>query len=188
MHTFTLAGGCFWCLETVYERLKGVERVVSGYTGGRRPNPTYEQVCSGATGHAEAIQVTYDPAVISDREMLEIFFVFHDPTSLNQQGPDVGTQYRSAIFYNSPDQEQLARDMIAELERDNTFGQPIVTELKPLDVFYPAEARHQEYYRRHPTQPYCAAVIGPTVAKLRASYGSRLKTSTVDGRQSTDGA
>jgi peptide-methionine (S)-S-oxide reductase len=188
MHTFTLAGGCFWCLETVYERLKGVERVTSGYTGGRRPNPTYEQVCSGATGHAEAIQVTYDPAVISDHEVLEIFFAFHDPTSLNRQGPDVGTQYRSAIFYNSPDQEQLAREMIAELERDNTFGQPIVTELKPLDVFYPAEARHQEYYRRHPTQPYCAAVIGPKVAKLRASYGSRLKTSTVDGRQSTDGA
>lgn len=187
MHTFTLAGGCFWCLETVYERLKGVERVTSGYTGGRRPNPTYEQVCSGATGHAEAIQVTYDPAVISDHEVLEIFFAFHDPTSLNRQGPDVGTQYRSAIFYNSPDQEQLAREMIAELERDNTFGQPIVTELEPLDVFYPAEARHQEYYRRHPTQPYCAAVIGPKVAKLRAGYGSRLKTSTVDGRQSTDG-
>ena len=175
MNTLTLAGGCFWCLETIYERLKGVEQVVSGYTGGRRANPTYEQVCSGATGHAEAIQVTYDPSVISDREMLEIFFAFHDPTSLNRQGPDVGTQYRSAIFYNSPEQEQLARDVIAELEQNATFDRPIVTELKPLDAFYPAEAAHQEYYRRHPTQPYCAAVIGPTVAKLRAGYGGKLR-------------
>jgi peptide-methionine (S)-S-oxide reductase len=175
MNTLTLAGGCFWCLETIYERLKGVERVVSGYTGGRRANPTYEQVCSGATGHAEAIQVTYDPNVISDREMLEIFFAFHDPTSLNRQGPDVGTQYRSAIFYNSPEQEQLAREVIAELERNATFDRPIVTELKPLDAFYPAEAAHQEYYRRHPTQPYCAAVIGPKVAKLRAGYGGKLR-------------
>lgn len=175
MNTLTLAGGCFWCLETIYERLKGVERVVSGYTGGRRANPTYEQVCSGATGHAEAIQVTYDPSIISDREMLEIFFAFHDPTSLNRQGPDVGTQYRSAIFYNSPEQEQLAREVIAELERNATFDRPIVTELKPLDAFYPAEAAHQEYYRRHPTQPYCAAVIGPKVAKLRAGYGGKLR-------------
>ena len=175
MNTLTLAGGCFWCLETIYERLKGVERVVSGYTGGRRANPTYEQVCSGATGHAEAIQVTYDPSIISDREILEIFFAFHDPTSLNRQGPDVGTQYRSAIFYNSPEQEQLAREVIAELERNATFDRPIVTELKPLDAFYPAEAAHQEYYRRHPTQPYCAAVIGPKVAKLRAGYGGKLR-------------
>ncbi len=174
MPTLTLAGGCFWCLETIYERLKGVEKVVSGYTGGRRANPTYEQVCSGATGHAEAIQVTYDSSVISDREMLEIFFAFHDPTTLNRQGPDVGTQYRSAIFYNSPEQEQLAREVIADLERNATFDRPIVTELKPLDVFYPAEPGHQEYYRRHPTQPYCAAVIGPKVAKLRAGYGEKL--------------
>jgi peptide-methionine (S)-S-oxide reductase len=175
MPTLTLAGGCFWCLETIYERLRGVERVVSGYTGGRRANPTYEQVCSGATGHAEAIQVTYDSSVISDREMLEIFFAFHDPTTLNRQGPDVGTQYRSAIFYNSPEQEQLAREVIAELERNATFDRPIVTELKPLDVFYPAEPGHQEYYRRHPTQPYCAAVIGPKVAKLRAGYGGKIR-------------
>ena len=174
MPTLTLAGGCFWCLETIYERLKGVEKVVSGYTGGRRANPTYEQVCSGATGHTEAIQVTYDSSVISDREMLEIFFAFHDPTTLNRQGPDVGTQYRSAIFYNSPEQEQLAREVIADLERNATFDRPIVTELKPLDVFYPAEPGHQEYYRRHPTQPYCAAVIGPKVAKLRAGYGEKL--------------
>lgn len=175
MPTLTLAGGCFWCLETIYERLKGVEKVVSGYTGGRRANPTYEQVCSGATGHAEAIQVTYDSSVISDREMLEIFFAFHDPTTLNRQGPDVGTQYRSAIFYNSPEQEKLAREVIADLERNATFDRPIVTELKPLDVFYPAEPGHQEYYRRHPTQPYCAAVIGPKVAKLRAGYGGKLR-------------
>jgi peptide-methionine (S)-S-oxide reductase len=175
MPTLTLAGGCFWCLETIYERLKGVEKVVSGYTGGRRANPTYEQVCSGATGHAEAIQVTYDSSVISDREMLEIFFAFHDPTTLNRQGPDVGTQYRSAIFYNSPEQEKLAREVMADLERNATFDRPIVTELKPLDVFYPAEPGHQEYYRRHPTQPYCAAVIGPKVAKLRAGYGEKLR-------------
>jgi peptide-methionine (S)-S-oxide reductase len=175
MPTLTLAGGCFWCLETIYERLKGVEKVVSGYTGGRRANPTYEQVCSGATGHAEAIQVTYDASVISDREMLEIFFAFHDPTTLNRQGPDVGTQYRSAIFYNSPEQEKLAREVIADLERNATFDRPIVTELKPLDVFYPAEAAHQEYYRRNPTQPYCAAVIGPKVAKLRAGYGEKMR-------------
>jgi peptide-methionine (S)-S-oxide reductase len=175
MPTLTLAGGCFWCLETIYERLKGVEKVVSGYTGGRRANPTYEQVCSGATGHAEAIQVTYDSSVISDREMLEIFLAFHDPTTLNRQGPDVGTQYRSAIFYNSPEQEKLAREVMADLERNATFDRPIVTELKPLDVFYPAEPGHQEYYRRHPTQPYCAAVIGPKVAKLRAGYGEKLR-------------
>ncbi|HET9605388.1 MAG TPA: peptide-methionine (S)-S-oxide reductase MsrA [Gemmatimonadales bacterium] len=175
MPTLTLAGGCFWCLETIYERLKGVEKVVSGYTGGRRANPTYEQVCSGATGHAEAIQVTYDSSVISDREMLKIFFAFHDPTTLNRQGPDVGTQYRSAIFYNSPEQEKLAREVMADLERNATFDRPIVTELKPLDVFYPAEPGHQEYYRRHPTQPYCAAVIGPKVAKLRAGYGEKLR-------------
>jgi peptide-methionine (S)-S-oxide reductase len=175
MSTFTLAGGCFWCLETIYERLRGVERVESGYTGGRRPNPTYEQVCSGATGHAEAVRITYDPAVISDHEILEIFFAFHDPTTLNRQGPDVGTQYRSAIFYDSPEQERLARDVIAGLERDHLFDSPIVTEVAPLDVFYPAEEGHREYYRRHSTQPYCSAVIGPKVAKLRMKYGERLK-------------
>jgi len=175
MHTITLAGGCFWCLEAVYERLKGVSQVDSGYTGGRVPNPTYVQVCSGATGHAEATQITYDPAVISDREILEIFFAFHDPTTLNRQGPDIGTQYRSAIFYDSPEQEQLAREVIAELERERVFRQPIVTEIKPLTTFYPAEAGHRAYYRRHPDQPYCSAVIAPKVAKLRQKYGEKMK-------------
>ena len=176
----TFAGGCFWCLETVFARLRGVERVVSGYTGGRRANPTYEQVCTGATGHAEAVQVTFDPDVISYRELLEIFFAFHDPTTLDRQGPDVGTQYRSAIFCHSPEQEAAAREAIAQLEAEQVFGDPIVTEIRPLDAFYPAEIRHQDYYRQHSTQPYCAAVIGPKVAKLRAAYGARLKESRVE--------
>ena len=175
METATLAGGCFWCLETVFARLRGVERVVSGYTGGRRANPTYEQVCTGATGHAEAVQVTFDPDVISYRELLEIFFAFHDPTTRDRQGPDVGTQYRSAIFYQSPEQETAARGVIVTLEAGQVFGQPIVPEVKPLEAFYPAEARHQDYYRQHSTQPYCAAVIGPKVAKLRSAYAARLK-------------
>lgn len=175
MSTFTLAGGCFWCLEAVYERLKGVTRVDSGYTGGRTPNPTYERVCAGTTGHAEATQVTYDPTVISDREILEIFFAFHDPTTLNRQGPDIGTQYRSAIFYNSPEQEQLAREVMAELARERVFPRPIVTEVKPLGPFYPAEEGHRAYYRQHPDKPYCAAVIAPKVAKLRKRYGEKLK-------------
>lgn len=180
--TLTVGGGCFWCLETVFERLQGVEGVMSGYAGGRRPNPTYEQVCSGATGHAEVTQITFDPAQISARELLELFFAFHDPTTLNAQGPDVGTQYRSIILTNSPAQEAAARDVIAELERDDVFGAPIVTEVVPLDVFWPAEAYHRQYFQRHPEQAYCAAMIAPKVAKLRRSYAERLKPDPVQGR------
>jgi len=173
--TLTVGGGCFWCLEAVFEKLQGVEGVTSGYAGGRRPNPSYEQVCSGATGHAEVIQIAFDPAVISARDLLELFFAFHDPTTLNQQGPDIGTQYRSAIFFNSPEQERAAREVIAELTRDDAFGAPIVTEVTPLDTFWPAEAYHQQYFQRNPAKAYCAAMIAPKVAKLRRGYADRLK-------------
>jgi peptide-methionine (S)-S-oxide reductase len=172
----TVAGGCFWCLETVFERLRGVERVVSGYTGGTVPHPSYEAVCSGTTGHAEAVQITFDPAVISYRQLLEIFFAFHDPTTPNRQGADVGTQYRSAIFYHSPDQEQSAREVIASLEAERIWPAPIVTEVVPLETFYPAEAYHQSYYQRNPAQAYCQATIAPKVAKLRRHYAAALKT------------
>jgi peptide-methionine (S)-S-oxide reductase len=171
----TLAGGCFWCLEAVYNELRGVERVVSGYAGGQVAQPTYEQVCSGRTGHAEVVQLTFDPAVISFREILEVFFTIHDPTTLNRQGADVGTQYRSAIFYHSPEQEQTARDVIAQLEADATWRDPIVTELQPLPEFYPAEAYHQDYFARNPAQPYCQIIIAPKVAKARERYLARLK-------------
>ncbi len=169
----TLAGGCFWCLEAVYTELRGVERVISGYAGGSVANPTYEQVCSGRTGHAEVVQVTFDPSEISYRELLEVFFTIHDPTTLNRQGADVGTQYRSAIFFVSPEQEQTARDVIAELQ--DTWTNPIVTEVVPLERFYPAEAYHQDYYARNPYQPYCQVVIAPKVAKAREKYLARLK-------------
>lgn len=165
-------------METVFERLRGVERVVSGYAGGKRPNPTYEQVCSGATGHAEVIQVTFDPEQISYRELVELFFAFHDPTTLNAQGPDVGTQYRSIILTGSPGQEATAREVIGELTREGVFDAPIVTEVKPLEVFWPAEAYHQHYFELHPDQAYCAATIAPKVAKLRRGYAARLKPET----------
>ena len=170
----TVAGGCFWCLEAVFERLKGVERVESGYAGGRALNPTYEQVCSGMTGHAEVVQLSFDPAVISYRELLELFFAFHDPTTLNRQGPDSGTQYRSAIFTHAAAQAETAAAVIAELTRDKVFDDPIVTEVLPLDRFYPAEVYHQGYFARNQSQPYCRAVIAPKVAKLRQKYASRL--------------
>ena len=173
--TLTIGGGCFWCLETIFERLKGVERVVSGYAGGRRAKPTYEQVCSGATGHAEVIQITFDPATITVRELIELFFAFHDPTTLNAQGIDIGTQYRSAIFFNSPAQESVARAVIAELTSEDAFGAPIVTEVTPLDTFWPAEAYHQQYFQRNPAKAYCAATIAPKVGKLRRGYADRLK-------------
>jgi len=173
----TLAGGCFWCLEAVFERPKGVERVVSGYTGGSLPNPTYHAVCTGMTGHAEAIQVSFDPAVIGYRELLELFFAFHDPTTLNRQGPDSGTQYRSAIFYHSPDQRLAAEGVIADLTAQRVFDRPIVTEVVPAPEFYPAEAYHQQYFDRNGGQPYCQAMIAPKVAKLRAKYLARLKAS-----------
>jgi peptide-methionine (S)-S-oxide reductase len=172
--TATIAGGCFWCVEAVFQKLKGVERVVSGYIGGTVPDPTYEQVCTGRTGHAEAIQVTFDPAVISYRELLEIFFAFHDPTTLDRQGPDSGTQYRSAIFPHDEEQRRTAESVIAELERNQTFDAPIVTTIEPATTFYPAEQYHQDYYRRNPNQPYCAVMITPKLAKLRKLYAERI--------------
>ena len=171
----TLAGGCFWCVEAVFERLNGVHGVVSGYIGGRHPNPSYEAVCTGVTGHAEATQVTFDPDVISFRELLEVFFAFHDPTTLNRQGADVGTQYRSAIFPHTPEQRTTAQQVIAELTRSKVFDAPIVTTIEEPAPFYPAEAYHQGYFRKHPDQPYCAAVISPKVSKLRSKYRDRLK-------------
>jgi len=173
--TATLAGGCFWCLEAVFERLKGVERVVSGYAGGSRPAPTYEQVSSGTTGHAECIQVTFDPAVLPYRDLLRIYFAFHDPTTMDRQGPDVGTQYRSAIFWHDAAQQATARQVIAELTKDGVFGAPIVTEVVPLGAFTAAEGSHQGFYDRNQNQPYCRAVIAPKVAKLRKLYADRLK-------------
>ena len=170
----TFAGGCFWCLEAVFQNLRGIERVVSGYIGGEVENPTYEQVCSGQTGHAEAIQVTFDPSIISYRELLELFFAFHDPTTLNRQGPDTGTQYRSAIFPHDALQRHSAESMIEELTRNQTFDDPIVTAIERDATFYPAEEYHQNYYRRNPKQSYCAVVIGPKIAKLRQGFAGRL--------------
>jgi peptide-methionine (S)-S-oxide reductase len=171
----TLAGGCFWCLEAAFSELKGVERVESGYTGGSVSNPSYEAVCTGKTGHAEVVQVTFDPAVISLSDLLHIFFTIHDPTTLNQQGGDVGTQYRSAVFYHSPAQKAETERVIAELAAEKVWDDPIVTEVKPLDKFYPAEEYHRDYYSRNPNQGYCRAVIAPKVAKVRKLYFDRLK-------------
>ncbi len=171
----TFAGGCFWCLEAVFVRLSGVERVVSGYIGGHVANPSYQQVCSGDTGHAEAIQISFDPAAISYRTLLELFFAFHDPTTLNRQGPDAGTQYRSGIFTHSPAQRTEAERIIAELTAEGVFDSPIVTEVVPAPAFYPAEAYHQDYFERNPVQPYCQAMVAPKVAKLRAKYSALLR-------------
>lgn len=171
----TLAGGCFWCLEAVFQDLKGVRRVVSGYAGGTVPDPSYEAVCSGRTGHAEVVQVTFDPDELAYRDLLAVFFGIHDPTTLNRQGPDVGTQYRSATFFHSPEQERVARELIAELERQGIWDAPIVTEVAPLQVFYPAESYHQDYFRRNPGQGYCRAVIAPKVARFRKEHIARLK-------------
>jgi peptide-methionine (S)-S-oxide reductase len=171
----TLAGGCFWCLEAVYDELNGVLDVLSGYSGGRVINPSYKAVCTGATGHAEVVQVTFDPQVISYRELLELFFTIHDPTSLNRQGADVGTQYRSAIFYHSPEQKAIAEQIIHEMDNENIWGKPIVTELTPFSIFYPAEDYHQEYFKRNPYQGYCMAVIAPKVSKFRNKYFDKLK-------------
>ena len=171
----TLAGGCFWCLEAVFGELRGVERVESGYTGGHVHEPTYKQVCTGMTGHAEAVQVTYDPRAISYRDLLEVFFTIHDPTTLNRQGADVGTQYRSAVFYQTPEQKRVAEEVITELNAAHVWDAPIVTEVVPLTEFYAAEEYHREYFRRNPEQGYCRAVIAPKVAKFRKQYLERLK-------------
>jgi peptide-methionine (S)-S-oxide reductase len=170
----TLGGGCFWCLDAVYRRLRGVTGVVSGYAGGTTRKPTYEAVCGGNTGHAEVVQVTFDPAVVSYREILEVFFGTHDPTTLNRQGGDVGTQYRSVIFYHSPEQREAAEAMIAELERDQVFDRPVVTELAPLPEFHAGEAYHQDYFARNPGQGYCQAVIAPKVSKFRRRFADKL--------------
>ena len=171
----TLAGGCFWCLEAVYLDLRGVERVVSGYAGGHAENPTYRQVCDGTTGHAEVVQITFDPREVTFRELLEVFFTIHDPTTLNRQGGDIGTQYRSAIFYHTDEQQQTAREVVAALEAEGVWDAPIVTEIVPLDVFYPAEDYHQNYFARNPDQPYCNAVVAPKVSKFRKKFLERLK-------------
>ena len=173
--TATLAGGCFWCLEAVFERLKGVERVVSGYSGGSVDNPSYEQVCGGTTGHAEAVQVTFDPGEIPFRDILEVFFTAHDPTTLNRQGADIGTQYRSAVFCHSEEQRATAEQVIRQLEDDKVWNAPIVTEIAPFDKFYPAEDYHQRFYTSNADHPYCRAVIHPKLAKLRQHHASRLK-------------
>ena len=171
----TLASGCFWCTEAVFSIVKGVEKVEPGYTGGSKPNPTYEEVSTGATGHAEAVQVTFDPNMISFKEILEIFFDTHDPTTMNRQGPDVGTQYRSVIFYHDEVQKAAAEAMIAELTKEEIWDKPIVTRVEPFKAFYKAEDYHKDYYKRHPESAYCQQVITPKIAKLQQRYYSKLK-------------
>lgn len=171
----TLAGGCFWCLEAVYKELRGVSRVVSGYAGGHVESPTYREVCDGTTGHAEVVQITFDPSAVSYKELLEVFFTIHDPTTLNRQGGDVGTQYRSAVFYHTPEQRETAEQVIAEMTAARVWDSSIVTEVAPLDKFYPAEDYHQNYFEKNPSQPYCSAVIAPKVSKFRKLFLDRLK-------------
>ncbi|MCW5797795.1 MAG: peptide-methionine (S)-S-oxide reductase MsrA [Nitrospira sp.] len=170
MEVATLAGGCFWCLEAVYDQVKGVQSVESGYIGGQVDAPTYEQVCGGRTGHAEAVRVTFDPVVVGFRDLLEIFFAIHDPTTRNRQGNDVGTQYRSAIFYHTPEQQQAAQDMIAAVSQERLYPNPVVTEVVPATQWYEAEAYHQEYFARNPLEGYCTYVVGPKVAKFRQRF------------------
>ncbi|HEY3217242.1 MAG TPA: peptide-methionine (S)-S-oxide reductase MsrA [Candidatus Eisenbacteria bacterium] len=179
--TATLAGGCFWCLEAVFEQIEGVDHVASGYSGGTVPEPSYERVCSGQTGHAEVVQITFDPDKIGYRDLLEVFFAFHDPTTPNRQGADVGTQYRSAIFTHDAGQRATAEQVIQELTAAKVFDQPIVTEVTPFEGFYKAEAYHQGYYRQNAGQPYCRATITPKIAKLRAKYSSLLKGASTAG-------
>ena len=173
----TLAGGCFWCLEAVYDELKGVESVESGYMGGHKAAPTYREVCEGKTGHAEVVRITFDPAVISFGELLEVFFVIHDPTTMNRQGNDVGTQYRSAIFYHSPEQKAAAEETIARLNAEKLWNGPIVTEVVPSSTFYVAEDYHQEYFARNPAQPYCMFIVAPKVIKFRKEFLAKRKKS-----------
>ena len=175
MDLATLAGGCFWCLEAVFEQLRGVAGVTSGYAGGHVPHPIYEAVCTGTMGHAEVVQIAFDPAVVTYRELLEVFFTLHDPTTLNQQGPDTGTQYRSAIFYHTAEQRAVAEQVIKEIEAAKLWDDPVVTEVVPFTEFYPAEEYHRGYFRRNPNQAYCRAVVAPKVAKLRKHYFEKLK-------------
>jgi peptide-methionine (S)-S-oxide reductase len=171
----TLAAGCFWCTEAAFQIIKGVERIEPGYTGGNVPNPSYEQVSTGTTGHAEAAQISFDPKVISYKEILEIYFSIHDPTSLNRQGADVGTQYRSAIFYHNQEQKTTAEALIAELAKEVIWDKPIVTSVEPLKVFYKAETYHKDYYKKHPKEPYCQIVIAPKIAKLQQRFFDKIK-------------
>lgn len=171
----TLGGGCFWCLEAVYDEMEGVDSVESGYMGGQSPKPTYEQVCSGKTGHVEVVQVTFDPSVTTYREILDVFFAIHDPTTLNRQGNDAGTQYRSVIYTHSPEQKKTAEDVIAELTGDKVFSGPIVTTVEPVQEFYIAEDYHQEYFRNHPNQSYCSYVVSPKVSKFRTKFAAKVR-------------
>jgi peptide-methionine (S)-S-oxide reductase len=173
----TLGGGCFWCVEGVFQETEGVVSAISGYMGGAKPNPTYEQVCSGKTGHVEVVQLTFDPAVISYEVILKIFFTVHDPTTLNRQGNDVGTQYRSVIFYHSPEQQVTAAVVITVLTTDKLFEAPIVTAVEAAAEFYPAEDYHQRYFENNPYQPYCAFVVAPKVQKFRRKFADRMKKS-----------
>jgi peptide-methionine (S)-S-oxide reductase len=171
----TFGGGCFWCLEAVFEQLQGVLKVECGYAGGTTPNPNYHDVCEGDTGHAEVVQVTFDPAVVSYQDILDVFFAIHDPTTLNRQGNDVGTQYRSVILYHSPEQKRAAEEKAAQLTAERTFDAPIVTDIAPLGRFYNAEAYHRGYFRENPGQPYCQYVVTPKIAKFRKQFANRLK-------------
>lgn len=175
LETTTIAGGCFWCIEAVFLEIEGVHAVLPGYTGGTTASPGYQEVCTGSTDHAEAVQVIFDPVRISYRTILEVFFSVHDPTTANRQGPDIGTQYRSAIFYHSDEQRAIATELIEELNGARLFRKPIVTQIAPLDKFYPAEDYHRQYFSRHPEQTYCQTVISPKVSKLRQQWAARLK-------------
>lgn len=173
----TLGGGCFWCIESAFKQVQGILDAESGYAGGHLANPTYEQVCNGTTGHAEVVRLAFDPNQISYREILEILFALHDPTQLNRQGNDIGPQYRSAIFTHDDQQHEVATAIIAEMEQDKTWAEPIVTIVEPLSNYYPAEAYHRDYYANNPQQPYCAMVVGPKLAKFKQTFASRLKPS-----------
>ena len=175
LQTATLAGGCFWCLEAVYDEIKGVQGVESGYAGGSMPNPSYRAVCNGDTGHAEVVQVHFDPSIVSYKDLLNVFFAIHDPTTLNRQGADVGTQYRSAIFYRDDEQKKTAEELIKDLNAQNIWDRPIVTQVEKLDKFYMAEDYHQEYFVNNPYQPYCMAVVAPKVSKFRKHFLEMLK-------------
>lgn len=175
LETATLAAGCFWCVEAVFDDLRGVEDVVSGYSGGHKDNPTYQEVCSETTGHAEVAQIKFDPEELSYRDLLRVFFTVHDPTTLNRQGNDIGTSYRSAIFYHSDEQKHAAQEVIKEITDAGLYSDPIVTEVTAFDKFWPAENYHQEYFANNPNQPYCAAVVAPKVAKFRKKFADRLK-------------
>lgn len=176
LETATLAAGCFWCVEAVYDSLIGVEDVVSGYSGGHTDNPTYQQVCSETTGHAEVVQIKFDPSQLTFKELLQVYFTVHDPTTLNRQGNDIGSSYRSAIFFHSDEQKQIAAEVIAEINAEKIYDKPIVTEVTVFERFWPAEEYHQEYFANNPSQPYCAAVVAPKVAKFRQKFLARLKS------------